>query len=153
MKKGEILAFSWLRTEPVPVGSQTVMIRELPASAKREVFAELRRMREEGKDEAEVNDFFVAEMVFRSIVDEDGAVVYETEEERAVAMDKTIGLPGRVFTEVFDAVNKLNELIVNPTDEEDKVTDDAKKKSKPNTEASKGSSGSEACAESLDSAA
>lgn len=143
MKKNEILGLKWLKTEEMTVCGNTVAIRELPASAKQEVFAEIRRMREAHTDEAVINDYFISETVFRSVVDEDGAVVFETKEERKAAMNQTTGLPGKFFGEVFDAVNKLNELIVPTSDEDGKVTGSAKKKSKPNTEASSVSSGSE----------
>ncbi len=153
MKKSEILGQQWLKTEAITVCGKPVEIRELPASAKQEVFAEIRRLREAFTDEAAVNDYFVSEMVFRSVIDEDGAVVFETKEDRATALDKKTGLPGKFFSEVFDAVNKLNELVVNTADEDGKVTGSAKKKSKSNTEASIVSSGSEDLPGSLDSPA
>lgn len=153
MKKGEIMGLKWLRTQDLPVCGNTVTIRELPASAKQEVFAELRKMRENGKDEAEVNDYFITELVFRSVIDEDGAVVFETDEEKQVALDQKTGLPSDFFSTVFDEVNKLNGLIVASVGEDGKVSEETKKKSSPSTEVSPDSCGSEASPESLDTAA
>jgi|GEM_PF-6596011 len=153
MKKSEIMSLKWLRTQELPVCGNTVTIRELPASAKQEVFAELRKLRESGKDETEVNDYFITELVFRSVIDEDGAVVFETEEEKQLALDHKTGLPSSFFSTVFAEVNKLNELVVTTTDEDGKVSEEMKKKSSPSTEVSPDSCGSEASPESLDTAA
>jgi hypothetical protein len=144
MKKHEIMGLKWLRTQEVTIGDTTISIRELPASAKQEVFAELRRMREAGQDEAAVNDYFITELVFRSVIDEDGEIVFDIDEERQAAFDPKMGLPGRFFSEVFEAVNQLNELVVQTTDEQGKVSKETKKKSSASTEVSTGSCGSEA---------
>jgi hypothetical protein len=153
MKKSEILGLSWLRTEEVPVCGKTVTIRELPASARQDVFAELRRMREAESPEPEINDYFISELVFRSVVDEDGVVVFESEEDRAVALNKEKGFPSEFFSVVYAAVDKLNEITSKVSDDKGQISEDTKKKSEPTTEASSDSCGSEDLPENSGSAA
>jgi hypothetical protein len=137
MKKIEILSLNWLRKQQVATCGHDVTIRELSAAKRNEIRSEYSKMKE-SSTEADANEYLVRSYCFSSVVDDDGIIVFESDDEQKQALDQ---LPNKWFADVFAAIAELNDM----TAKTDEVIE---KKSDQSTEAQTISSGSDGSVES-----
>ena len=135
MKKSELLSLNWLKTVPVTTCGHEVTIRELSAAKRQAIRAKYHALKE--TDEQEANECLVRDYCFWSVVDEDGVLVFESDEEQKQGLEL---LPDQWFADVFKAVGELNDMGV-------KSDEEVAKKSEQSTEAQTISSGSDGSVE------
>lgn len=105
MKKSDILSRDWLSRSEFEFNGEKWVIRELPMSVKQHLAISVTKMDADGVDPREATIWYIEELCFASVIDDDGELVFATEEEKRQGKDM---LSDGWYTAARAAIDELN---------------------------------------------